>query len=95
MAGVAIRQPLHWNTVTPQAQQWRDASFNGDILPVGLTEPAQGVYWAAMPTFTPDEPHRAAYHAMADDVGLHRDRYLHARTVVIDLRGNLGGSSDY
>lgn len=91
--GVDTAQPLHWEASTAQAKQWRDASFNGDTLPVGLSEPAKGVYWAAMPTFEPDEPQRAAYRAMNHEITTNRQQYLDARAIVIDLRGNMGGNS--
>lgn len=93
--GVETAQALRWDASTAQAKRWRDDSFNGDILPVGLSEPADGVYWTAMPTFQPDEPQRAAYRTMTQEIGAHRQRYLDARAVVIDLRGNMGGNSQW
>jgi hypothetical protein len=95
LGGVETNQALHWDASTTQAKQWRDESFNGDTLPVGLSEPAKGVYWAAMPSFTPDEPQRAAYRAMTHEISTNRDQYLNARAVVIDLRGNFGGNSSW
>jgi hypothetical protein len=86
---------LTWRAATPQAERWSKESYNGDVLPVGLTEPAPGLFWAAMPTFVPEEADRAAYRAMSAQVRQQRQRMLEAHAVVIDLRDNQGGSSSW
>ena len=86
---------LSWRAATPQADRWSKESYNGDILPVGLTEPAPGLFWAAMPTFVPEEADRKAYRAMSAQVRQQRQRLLQADAVVIDLRDNQGGSSSW
>ena len=48
-----------------------------------------------MPTFVPDENQRATYRAMTSSIEQGRASYLKARAIVIDLRGNEGGSSDW
>jgi hypothetical protein len=47
----------------------------------------------AMPSFQPDERQRDAYRAASADVLAHRQRYLEADALAIDLRGNEGGWS--
>lgn len=84
---------LHWEPVTQQGRDWFNASYNGDRLPVGLSEPKPGLIWAAMPTFQPEEQDRAAYQSMFDSINADRQRFLSARAVVVDLRHNQGGSS--
>jgi hypothetical protein len=84
---------LTWKARTEQARQWRKESYNGQTLDVGLTEPRPRLFWAAMPTFQPDESQREAYRAMVREIGAHRQRFLDADAVVIDLRDNQGGSS--
>lgn len=84
---------LTWRPITEQGTRWRDDSYNGTTLPVGLTEPRAKLYWVSMPTFHPDEPQREVYRAMTAEVRDHRQRYLDADAVVIDLRRNQGGSS--
>lgn len=74
---------------------WRSESVNGKPLPVGLTEPRPKLFWAAMPTFQPDEKGRAAYRALYRQVLGERGRFLDANAVVVDLRGNQGGSSTW
>lgn len=84
---------LAWRPVTAQTAQWRREAYNGDVLPVGLSEPAPRLFWAAMPTFDPNEQDRKAYRAMLAQVARQRQRMLEADAVVIDLRDNQGGSS--
>lgn len=93
VGGKSMHYTLTWRAVTSQARQWRQASYNGEILSVGLTEPRPRLVWMAMPSFQPDEAQRAAYRAASGDVLAHRQRYLEADALVIDLRGNEGGSS--
>jgi hypothetical protein len=90
--GKTFEQSLAWRTV-PDALAWFEDSFNGQTLPVGLTEPRKGLFWVAMPTFQPDEAQREAYRAMTRQVDTGRQRFLDADAVVIDLRQNMGGSS--
>ena len=93
ISGKQFTQTLVWRTITPEMQKWRNQSYNGATLPVGLSEPRARLYWVAMPSFQPDEAQRAAYRAMTAEVREHRQRYLDADAVVIDLRDNQGGSS--
>ena len=91
--GKSFEQDLAWRAKDAQADTWFEASYNGPTLPVGLSEPRPGLFWAAMPTFQPDDKQRDAYRAMFKDVETRRQRFLDADAVVIDLRDNQGGSS--
>lgn len=92
-AGKVVERALAWKPLDAQADAWLKESYNGPTLPVGLTEPRKGLFWAAMPSFQPDEAQRAAYRAMTAAVADDRRRFLEADAVVIDLRHNQGGSS--
>ena len=91
--GKTFEQALAWQPHTDQARAWLKESYNGPVLPVGLSEPRPGMFWAAMPTFAPDEAQREAYRAMVKQVTDERQRLLDADALVIDLRRNQGGSS--
>lgn len=93
--GKQTTSTLNWRPITEQGTRWRAAGYNGPTLPVGLSEPRAKLYWVSMPTFQPDEPQRDAYRAMTAEVRDHRQRYLDADAVVIDLRDNQGGSSSW
>jgi hypothetical protein len=86
---------LAWQERNEQYTQWRNDAYNGDRLPVGLTEPRPKLFWAAMPSFAPNAEEREAYAAMNREVAARRDRLLEADAVVIDLRHNQGGSSTW
>lgn len=92
-AGKVVEQALTWKPMDAQAEAWLRDSYNGPTLPVGLTEPRKGLFWAAMPSFGPDEAQRDAYRAMTAEIAGDRRRFLEADAVVIDLRRNQGGSS--
>lgn len=94
-AGNDVReQTLTWKPITEQAINWRNESYNGTaLLPVGLTEPRAKLFWVAMPTFVPNEAERDVYRAMYEEISTHRQRYLDADAMVVDLRLNQGGSS--
>jgi hypothetical protein len=93
--GKTTRQNLVWRAVTAQSEQWMKESYNGDTLAVGMTEPRAKLFWVAMPTFQPDEKERDAYRAVNADIEAHRQRYLDSDAIVVDLRHNQGGSSDW
>lgn len=91
--GKPVERVLDWRPRTEQAREWSGGAVGLAELPVGMTEPRPNLFWVAMPTFHPNDAERAAYHAMADRVRQDRARLLQADAVVIDLRGNQGGSS--
>lgn len=76
-----------------QFSDWRSASYNGVTLPIGMTSPASGIAWIAMPDFQPDEEGVAAYKRMNTELETQRSIIMKGRAIVLDLRGNQGGSS--
>lgn len=93
--GKRIEKQLHWTVITEQGNQWLQESFNGERLEVGMSEPRRKLFWLAMPTFQPDEKQRDAYRLMLKALAEHRQNFLNADAVVIDLRQNQGGSSEW
>jgi hypothetical protein len=93
--GVAQTRTLIWRRVDDEFTKWRRAGYNGDTLPIGLSEPVRGLYWIAMPTFDPNESQRAAYRALEKTLQDKRELLNGARAVVLDLRDNQGGSSEW
>ncbi|HEX5343448.1 MAG TPA: S41 family peptidase [Duganella sp.] len=93
LKGQPFSMTLAWSAYTDEMLRWRRLSYNGDVLPVGLSEPRSRLYWAAMPEFQPDQAQRAAYRVMSAELREHPERYQQADAMVIDLRGNHGGSS--
>lgn len=93
--GRQAERALDWRAPTASTGQWRTESVVGKPLPIGLTEPRAKLFWIAMPTFQPGEQQRAAYRALYRQVLDGRRRFLDADAVVVDLRGNQGGSSTW
>ena len=90
--GRRSERELRWRAQPESMTGWWRESIRGDTLPVGLTEPRKKLFWAAMPTFDPSGPDRDAYREVYRQVRADRARLLEADALVIDLRGNQGGS---
>ena len=84
---------ITWRQTDANYETWRKASYNGDVLKPGLTEPRPKLFWVAMPTFEPDDVARDAYRKAIDTLRDRRSEILSADAIVIDLRNNQGGSS--
>lgn len=93
--GKTVEQALAWRALDAQAERWLDESPVGVPGPVGVAEPRKNLYWFSMPTFHPDEAGREAYRNMFRELAQNRQRYLAADAIVVDLRGNRGGSSSW
>ncbi|MBC3874035.1 S41 family peptidase [Undibacterium flavidum] len=86
---------LQWQLTNDNFNKWRNESYNGDELAVGMTEPRPRLFWVAMPSFQPNEKERDAYRTLTADIEAQRQRYLDSDAIVIDLRHNQGGSSTW
>jgi Peptidase family S41 len=86
---------LSWSAVPDYYQSWKNGSANGDLLPIGISEKASGIFWYALPDFQPDDAGTAAYMKLYADTAAKRGELLKARAIVLDLRFNQGGSSNW
>jgi hypothetical protein len=93
--GRAVAHALDWTPPPENIAALRRAAGECDPLPVGLTSPSEGIHWIALPSFAPDADGRAAYDRLFSDLAAARPGLASARAVVIDLRGNQGGSSTW
>ncbi|VXC77895.1 S41 family peptidase [Massilia sp. 9I] len=93
--GRQVERSLAWREAPKSLAPLLRESVAGDALPVGLSEPRKNLFWVAMPTFQPSDEERAAYRAIYEQVRSQRARFLGADAVVVDLRRNQGGSSDW
>jgi hypothetical protein len=96
-SGDAVRDiALRWRPLpTPDSTFWAayaDAA-NGPAAPWGLSEPAPGVFWIGVPSFYPGEETAPKLQALVDAVTSRGDALRTAKAIVIDTRGNGGGSS--
>jgi hypothetical protein len=90
-----IRRTLDWKDIDPSFTAWNSDSYNGVTLPVGMTIRPSGVVWIAMPEFEPDEAQQAAYRAIVSQITEQREAISNAKAIVLDLRDNQGGSSQW
>lgn len=91
--GRTINHRLAWRPV-PEAvvMSWfRDS----ETQPIGLTTPRSGIHLINLSSFSPDDEGRAAYARLFADLEAGAERIATGRAVVIDLRGNRGGSSSW
>ncbi len=94
-SGTTQKVTLSWSAIPDYYQQWRNGSANGERLPIGMNEPAPGIFWIALPDFQPDDAGTAAYLQLYSDVEARRVELQGARAIVLDLRFNEGGSSNW
>jgi hypothetical protein len=78
-----------------QFRRWRVAAYNGDVQPIGLTMRPDGLAWIAMPTFNPDDAEVRSYQQLDANLLAQQAGVRAATAVVLDLRGNQGGSSQW
>ncbi len=89
------KRTLRWTPIPEYYGVWRNGSINGDLLPIGMAERAPGIQWIAMPDFQPDDEGVAAYKKLYADVDEALPRLRTSRAIVLDLRYNEGGSSNW
>lgn len=91
--GATYSVQLKWSVRPQKVRQHLTNANNGDELPIGLHWPSKDIAWIAMPTFSPNEQQQADYQQLFADLTKQRTQLLMAKTVILDLRHNQGGSS--
>jgi hypothetical protein len=91
----SARRQLKWSPIPEYYGAWRNGSINGDLLPIGMIERAPGIGWIAMPDFQPDDEGVAAYKKLYSDIESTLPKLRQSRAIVLDLRYNEGGSSNW
>jgi hypothetical protein len=88
-----------WRPTPPESDEdfWGKVQAAGAGLPTswGVSEPAPGVYWIGVPTFSSGDDTAAKLDALIKDVEAKGDAMRKARAIVIDTRGNGGGNSSW
>jgi hypothetical protein len=67
----------------------------GEATPIGLTEPRPGVFLIGLPTFDPNGDGVKAYQALYAELDRRHAALRRARAIVLDLRFNNGGASEW
>lgn len=96
--GGARTVTLAWRAL-PNPPAAFNAAFSdaglGPSATFGLSTPAPGVAWVGAPTFLAEGENGSALGTLMDTLRTHGAELRSGRAIVIDLRGNRGGSSDW
>jgi hypothetical protein len=90
---------LQWRDIPQNAdakKAWYDKArdaFAGAAAEWGVTEPAPGVTWIGVPTFSSGEDTAPKLRQLIADVNLKAAAMRQGRAIVIDTRGNGGGNT--
>lgn len=93
--GQEIERDLEWRPASPEERSFYSGTVFAPAEPIGLHEPRPGLFVIGLGDFQPDESGRAAYARLYEELNARRDELRQARAVVLDLRGNQGGSSTW
>ena len=85
--------PLRWRPVPEEEMlAWRK---NSEREPVGLNEPRPGIWFVSLSTFSPDMGGVTRYGQLFRELDNNVAAIAAAKALVLDLRGNRGGSSSW
>lgn len=83
---------MNWEP-TPD-DYWRQIPRH-EPAPLGLADRGNGIQWVTLSTFGPDPDGVAAYERLFQDLYTQASELTESRAIVLDLRGNNGGSSTW
>ncbi|NOT41901.1 MAG: hypothetical protein HOP13_15580 [Alphaproteobacteria bacterium] len=89
---------LGWRNAPPADDPWWEKYSEAGIGPKaawGVTEPAHGVTWIGVPTFSSDDENYPKLDALIKAVEAKGATMRQGRAIVIDTRGNGGGNSSW
>ena len=88
--------PLDWRSGGDDFYRRMDLFNFGEPAKIGMQEMEDGSYWVTLPTFTgnPGDPRSAQLRALLDEMAEQADALRNAPAIVLDLRGNGGGSGN-
>ncbi|MGJ8522487.1 hypothetical protein R84981_001175 [Carnimonas sp. R-84981] len=90
--GVRKRIQLHWRELTEsEKSNVSDRVVQPDSRPIGLRRLSDGTWWLTLSSFIESDELNAAIKKL----DAHRKEIIRSSRLVIDLRGNDGGMSDY
>jgi hypothetical protein len=86
---------INWQDAPMELKQWRQETAFGAHLATGVTQPAPGITWISLPNFNPSVKEMPELERLYKALQSKDSPLKSARAVVIDLRGNQGGSSNW
>ena len=94
--GKTFDAPLSWRATPKDGDPWWEkfqAASVGPAAAWGLSEPAPGVSWVGVPTFSSGDDTAPKLDALIKAVSAKAAQMQQAKAIVIDTRGNGGGNS--
>lgn len=87
---------LSWRALPdPDAAYWTayNAASAGAGAEWGVKEPAPGVFWIGIPTFSSGEQTAPKLKALVEEISAKAETMRSGRAIVVDIRGNGGGNT--
>lgn len=91
--GARTTRALNWTDVPEDFWQRYNIATSGPGAEFGVTNPAEGVTWIGVPTFANESGEQLR--ALVTEVASNAEAIRAGRAVVIDVRGNGGGNSEW
>jgi Peptidase family S41 len=93
--GHIIEKPLAWSVAPANLDSLLRTASDGERTPIGLSEARPGMFLVGMPDFDPNAEGVIAWRRLYEMLKARRLELLRAKALVIDLRYNNGGSSEW
>ncbi|MFQ3595967.1 MAG: hypothetical protein SNJ63_07630 [Sphingomonadaceae bacterium] len=93
--GKVRRERLRWRPLEDADDAWLLESRVGTPTPTGLSMPRPGLWLVGLSDFQPDAEGRQAFETLFGELEARREELAGARAILLDLRGNNGGSSHW
>lgn len=94
-SGAEREVTLTWLAAPADLYARQRLAAEGERPEIALSQPRAGIFHIGLPDFQPNDAGIAAYERLYAAVRAQRGALLRARAVVLDLRHNAGGSSDW
>lgn len=91
--GERSRHTLNWRAIDDDYWTRYNIATIGPGAEIGVTTPAEGITWIGVPTFGNDAGEQLR--ALVTAVGANAEAIRNGRAVIIDVRGNGGGNSEW
>lgn len=93
--GRTIVRHLAWSAAPANVDRLLRNASDGERTPIGLSEARPGIFLVGMPDFNPDAEGVKAWRTLYKALTARRLELRRAKAVVLDLRYNNGGSSEW
>jgi hypothetical protein len=93
--GAELERALEWRPAPDDMSKRRRVALDGEPNPLTLTEPQSGIFHIGLSDFAPDTEGLKAWDRLLADLKSRDADLRRARAIILDLRYNNGGSSNW